>query len=74
MAEICDHKFRVDKAFLKEPIVQFLTCTKCDERFFGFDGVVGKPIVIHPIRKPMHEKQFEDMLYNTISVDIKVKP
>lgn len=71
MEESCDHKFRVDKAFLKEPIIQFLTCTKCGLQFFGYDGTVGNPVVIHQMRKPMHEQQFKDMLYQT--VDLKVK-
>ena len=71
MTEACEHKFKVDRVFDSRPIIQFLSCKKCDEQFFGYDGEVGNPVVIHPMRKPMHEQMFKNMLYQNI--DLKVK-
>jgi len=54
-----EHKFKVlwkSQPELDRPLTQLLFCPECNQKFFGFDGTLGKPAFLHPVRGDSFKK------------------
>jgi hypothetical protein len=59
--ENCEHKFQVIRVCDGEPLLQVLYCKRCKERYLGCDGMIGSPVLIHKIKKPIDVSGFTQL-------------
>jgi len=53
------HNFKIlwkSQPELDRPLTQLLFCTDCEQKFWGFSGVPGKPEFMHPVKTDNYKK------------------